>query len=61
MKELIPGMFSSVSDAELLLAMSAYDEDASENVTDKFSEDGSDNSQTGADINSSPVSNSPVQ
>lgn len=53
MKKLISGMFSSVPDAQLLLATTGYDEDAPENATDKFSDNGSDNSLTRAEINSS--------
>ena len=53
MKELISGMFSSVPDAQLLLATTGYDEDAPENSTDKFSDNGSDNRLTRAEINSS--------
>ncbi|WP_371375339.1 hypothetical protein [Sporomusa aerivorans] len=42
MPKLISGMFSSVSDAQLIIAAHAYDdEDTLENATDKFS----DNSQ----------------
>lgn len=53
MKKLISGMFSSVPDAQLLLATTGYDEDAPENETDKFSDNGSDSSLTRAEINSS--------
>lgn len=56
MKKLISGMFSSVPDAQLLLATTGYDEDAPENTTDKFSDNGGDNSLTRAEINSSIVS-----
>ncbi|MDF2568689.1 MAG: hypothetical protein K0R55_293 [Sporomusa sp.] len=56
MKKLIPGMFSSVTDAELILATSGYDDEAPENVTDKFSDNGGDNSLTSAEVNSSIVS-----
>ncbi|HWR42040.1 hypothetical protein [Sporomusa sp.] len=56
MRKLIPGMFSSVTDAELILATSGYDDDAPENETDKFSDNGGDNSLSGAEINSSIVS-----
>lgn len=56
MKKLIPGMFSSVSDAELFIATNGYDDTAPENVTDKFSDNGGDNSLTRAEINSSIVS-----
>ncbi|SMD09039.1 hypothetical protein [Sporomusa malonica] len=56
MKKLIPGMFSSVTDAELILATSGYDDEAPENVTDKFSDNGGDNSLPRAEINSSIVS-----
>jgi hypothetical protein len=53
MKKLISGMFSSVPDAQLLLATTGYDEDAPENALDKFSEDGGDSSLDRAEINSS--------
>jgi hypothetical protein len=53
MKKLISGMFSSVPDAQLLLATTGYDEDAPENALDKFSEDGGDISLDHAEINSS--------
>lgn len=36
MKKLISGMFSSVPDAQLLLATTGYDEEAPENAVDKF-------------------------
>jgi len=32
MKNLIPGMFSSVTDAELMLAINSYDDDGAENT-----------------------------
>ncbi len=56
MKKLIPGMFSSVTDAELILATSGYEDTAPENVTDKFSDIDGDNSLTRAESNSSIVS-----
>ncbi len=56
MKKLIPGMFSSVTDAELILATTGYDDDAPENETDKFSDNAGDNSLSRAEINSSIIS-----
>lgn len=53
MKKLIPGMFSSVTDAELILATTGYSDDAPENETDKFSDNAGDNSLSRAEINSS--------
>jgi hypothetical protein len=57
MKKLISGMFSSVPDAQLLLATTGYDEVAPENATDKLSDNGRDNSQTRTEVTSSIVSN----
>lgn len=56
MKKLISGMFSSVPDAQLLLATTGYDEDTPENATDKFSDNGEANSLTRAEANPSIIS-----
>lgn len=53
MKKLIPGMFSSVPDAQLLLATSGYNEDAPENATDKLSDVAGAAGQDRTEINSS--------
>lgn len=56
MKKLIPGMFSSITDAELILATNGYEDTAPENETDKFSDTGGESSLTRAEVNSSIVS-----
>lgn len=60
MKQLIPGMFSSVTDAELIIATSGYDDTQSENLADKFSDNDDDSltTATPAEINSSIVTKS---
>lgn len=57
MKKLIPGMFSSISDAELMIATNGYDDTAAENVTNKFSDNGGNNSLNRTEVNSSIMSN----
>ena len=53
MKQLISGMFSSVPDAQLLLATSGYEEDAPEDASDKFGDAGLDPGQNRTETNSS--------
>ncbi|MBP2636451.1 MAG: hypothetical protein H6Q72_2358 [Firmicutes bacterium] len=53
MKNLISGMFSSVPDAQLLIATSGYEEDAPEDASDKFGGSGTDPSPNRTETNSS--------
>ncbi len=53
MKKLISGMFSSVPDAQLLLATIGDDEDTPANAPDKFSDTGENTSLNRAEINPS--------
>lgn len=53
MKKLISGMFSSVPDAQLMLATSGYEEDAPEDASDKFGGSGTDPRPNRTETNSS--------
>jgi len=58
MKKLVSGMFSSVPDAQLLLATSGYEEEAPENAPDMFSASGLEAGQNRTEINSSAAASS---
>ena len=60
MKKLISGMFSSVPDAQLLLATSGYEEDVPEDAPDKFVGDGLESGQNRTETNSSAAAAAPT-